>query len=26
LAGYDYSLQGVNRIVNIGNLGNDLVA
>jgi CubicO group peptidase (beta-lactamase class C family) len=26
LAGYDYSLQGVNRIINIGNLGNDLVA
>jgi CubicO group peptidase (beta-lactamase class C family) len=26
LAGYDYSLQGVNRTINIGNLGNDLVA
>jgi CubicO group peptidase (beta-lactamase class C family) len=26
LAGYDYSLQGVNRSINIGNLGNDLVA
>ena len=26
LAGYDYSLQGVNRIINIGNLGNDLIA
>ena len=26
LAGYDYSPQGVNRIINIGNLGNDLVA
>ena len=25
LAGYDYSLQGVNAGVNIGNLGNDLV-
>ena len=25
LSGYDYSLQGVNAIVNIGNLGNDLV-
>jgi CubicO group peptidase (beta-lactamase class C family) len=26
LAGYDYSLQGVNLVVNIGNLGNDLIA
>jgi CubicO group peptidase (beta-lactamase class C family) len=26
LAGYDYSLQGVNRSINIANLGNDLVA
>ncbi|MFI5040892.1 MAG: serine hydrolase domain-containing protein [Acidimicrobiales bacterium] len=26
LAGYDYSAAGVNRIINIGNLGNDLVA
>jgi CubicO group peptidase (beta-lactamase class C family) len=26
LAGYDYSLQGDNRKINIGNLGNDLVA
>jgi CubicO group peptidase (beta-lactamase class C family) len=26
LAGYDHSLQGVNRTINIGNLGNDLVA
>jgi CubicO group peptidase (beta-lactamase class C family) len=26
LAGYDYSLQGVNRSINIMNLGNDLVA
>ena len=25
LAGYDYSLLGVNRSINIGNLGNDLV-
>ena len=25
LAGYDYSRTGVNRIINIGNLGNDLV-
>ena len=26
LSGYDYSLQGVNRTINLGNLGNDLVA
>ncbi|HXY43244.1 MAG TPA: serine hydrolase domain-containing protein [Acidimicrobiales bacterium] len=26
LAGYDYSLQGVNLVVNVGNLGNDLIA
>jgi CubicO group peptidase (beta-lactamase class C family) len=26
MAGYDYSTQGVNRTINIGNLGNDLVA
>jgi CubicO group peptidase (beta-lactamase class C family) len=26
MAGYDYSRVGVNRIINIGNLGNDLVA
>ena len=26
LAGYDYSLQGTNRIINLCNLGNDLVA
>ena len=26
LAGYDYSLRGVNLVVNIGNLGNDLIA
>lgn len=26
LAGYDYSAQGVNRSINIANLGNDLVA
>jgi hypothetical protein len=26
MAGYDYSRAGVNRIINIGNLGNDLVA
>jgi len=26
LSGYDYSRVGVNRIINIGNLGNDLVA
>jgi len=26
LAGYDYSLPGVNRTINIANLGNDLVA
>lgn len=25
MAGYDYSLPGVNRTINIGNLGNDLV-
>ena len=25
LAGYDYSLQGINLVVNIGNLGNDLI-
>jgi CubicO group peptidase (beta-lactamase class C family) len=25
LAGYDYSLRGVNLVVNIGNLGNDLI-
>jgi CubicO group peptidase (beta-lactamase class C family) len=26
LSGYDYSSTGVNRIINIGNLGNDLIA
>ena len=26
VAGYDYSLKGVNRIINLANLGNDLVA
>ncbi len=26
LSGYDYSPSGINRIINIGNLGNDLVA
>ena len=26
LGGYDYSPSGINRIVNIANLGNDLVA
>ena len=26
LAGYDYSVRGVNLVVNIGNLGNDLIA
>jgi CubicO group peptidase (beta-lactamase class C family) len=26
LSGYDYSPSGINRIVNIANLGNDLVA
>jgi CubicO group peptidase (beta-lactamase class C family) len=26
LAGYDYSLQGVNRTINLANLGNDLVS
>jgi CubicO group peptidase (beta-lactamase class C family) len=26
LSGYDYSTTGVNRIINIGNLGNDLIA
>ena len=25
LAGYDYSLRGLNLVVNIGNLGNDLI-
>ena len=26
LAGYDYTTAGLSRIINIGNLGNDLVA
>jgi hypothetical protein len=26
LSGYDYSATGVNRIINIGNLGNDLIS
>ena len=26
MTGYDYSRLGINRIVNIGDLGNDLVA
>ena len=26
MAGYDYSPPGMNRIINIGNLGNDLVS
>jgi hypothetical protein len=26
LSGYDYSTTGVNRIINIGNLGNDLIS
>lgn len=26
LAGYDYTRQGLNRMINIGNLGNDLIA